>query len=161
MNTWAPIWSTIVDSSLWEEDGDVVKVFVTMLAVKDADHVCRLDAYRIAKKCNFRGKDGRVDEIKVLDILKVLASPDKRRVAEQEFEGRRIKAVEDGWLVLNGEKYRSMVKREMERARWRRAQALRRQKRKGNGKPLAGELAAMKALEAGDEATYDRLAAGG
>jgi hypothetical protein len=43
------LWSGIVDSSLWEESGDVVKVFMTMLATKDADHICRLDAYRVAK----------------------------------------------------------------------------------------------------------------
>jgi hypothetical protein len=121
MNTWCPIWSQIVDSSLWEEDGDVVKVFMTMLATKDSDHVCRLDAYRIHKKCN-------IDELKVLEILKVLASPDKRRRAEQEFEGRRIKAVEDGWLILNGEKYRRMVSEEMRKARLRRAQSTFREK---------------------------------
>ena len=134
MNTWCPLWSQIVDSSLWEEDGDVVKVFMTMLATKDSDHVCRLDAYRIHKKCN-------LDEVRVLDILKVLASPDRRRRAEQEFQGRRIKAVEDGWLILNGEKYRRMVSEEMRKSRLRRAQARFRAKLKSNGGsgPLPGE----------------------
>ena len=132
MNTWCPIWSQIVDSSLWEEDGDVVKVFMTMLATKDSDHICRLDAYRIHKKCN-------LDEIKVLEILKVLASPDKRRKAEQKFDGRRIRAVEDGWLILNGEKYRQMVSDEMRKARLRRAQAAFRLKNKGNGGEISRE----------------------
>ena len=128
MNTWAPIWSGIVDSSLWEESGDVVKVFMTMLATKDADHVCRLDAYRIGKKCVF-------GELEVLEILKILASPDKRRAVPQEFEGRRIKAVEDGWLILNGAKYRDMVAEERKKARNRRAQEAwrRRQEEAKNG----------------------------
>ena len=44
-----------------------MKVFVTMMATKDSDHICRMDAYRIAKKCNFRRTpDGDVDEVKVL-----------------------------------------------------------------------------------------------
>lgn len=123
MNTWAPLWSGIVDSSLWEEEPDVVKVFITILAAKDSDHVCRLDAYKIHRKCN-------IDEVRVLEILKVLASPDSRRVAAQAYEGRRIKPVEEGWLVLNGEKYRTMVQAEMRRASWRRAQAKRREKQK-------------------------------
>jgi hypothetical protein len=123
MNTWTPLWSGIVDSSLWEEDGNVVKVFMTMIATKDSDHICRLDAYRIARKCH-------IDEIKVLEILKTLASPDTRRVSKQEHEGRRIQAVEDGWLILNGAKYRKMVSEEMRKARLRRAQATFREKQK-------------------------------
>ena len=110
----------------------MVKVFMTMLATKDSDHICRLDAYRIHKKCN-------LDEIKVLEILKVLASPDKRRRAEQRFDGRRIKAVEDGWLILNGEKYRQMVSDEMRKARLRRAQAAFRAKSHGNGGSVSRE----------------------
>lgn len=115
MNTWAPIWSAIVDSSLWEESGNVVKVFMTLLATKDSDHVSRLDAYRIHKKCN-------IDEVEVLEILKLLSSPDTRRKTKQEFDGRRIKAVEDGWLILNGQKYREMVSEERRKARNRRSQ---------------------------------------
>ncbi len=147
MNTWAPIWSPIVDSSLWEEDGDVVKVFISMIATKDSDHICRMDAYKIGKKCNFLCPDGSVDEIKVLDILKILASPDTRRKIKQEYEGRRIKAVDDGWLVLNGEKYRKMVSEEMKKARNRRSQDAFRKRKKGL--PLAGEQAAVKAYANG------------
>lgn len=101
----------------------MVKVFVTMLAAKDSDHICRLDAYRIGKKCH-------ISEVEVLEILKVLASPDTRRVGPQEHEGRRIQAVEDGWFILNGEKYRQMVSDEMRKARLRRAQASFRERQK-------------------------------
>lgn len=150
MNTWAPLWSGIVDSSLWEESGDVVKVFVTMLAAKDSDHICRLDAYKIGKKCH-------IDEIQVLDILKVLASPDTRRKSKQEFDGRRIKAVEDGWLILNGEKYRKMVSEEQRKARLRRAQSAFRARQKST--PLTGEAPAVKALESGDTEKFEAIAA--
>ena len=160
MNTWAPLWSGIVDSSLWDETGDVVKVFVTMMATKDSDHICRMDAYRIAKKCNFRrAPDGDVDEVKVLDILKILASPDKRRAKKQEFDGKRIKAVEDGWLILNGEKYRQMVSDEMRKARLRRAQTAFRKKHFVKGKPTKGESEAVKALASGDEERFEQIAA--
>ena len=143
-----------MDSSLWEEDGDVVKVFMTMLATKDSDHICRLDAFRIHKKCN-------IDELKVLDMLKILASPDSRRREVQKFEGRRIEAVEDGWLILNGEKYRKMVSDEMRKARLRRAQAKYREthakERKVGETPR--ERAYVKAEGAGDTSECDRIAA--
>ena len=157
MNTWAPLWSPIVDSSLWEEDGDVVKVFVTLLATKDSDHVCRLDPYRMAKKCNFRMPDGSVDEVKVLDILKLLASPDKRRRIKQEFDGRRIKAVEDGWLVLNGEKYREAIRKIKRKQQQADNQRAYRERQKLRGKPLPGEAAALAAEARGDRNGADAI----
>ena len=143
INTWCPIWSLIVDSSLWEEDGDVVKVFMTIIACKDSLHVCPMDAYRIANRCNFRLADGSVDEEKAVSILDILSSPDKRRKRDQEDEGRRIRAVEGGWFVINGEKYRRWVSSEMKKANNRKSQQAHRDRQKlkeatpppKNGKP--------------------------
>lgn len=123
MKTWAPLWNGIVDSSIWDEPDYVVKIFLTMLAVKDSDHIVRLNAYQIGKKA-------RKDEREVLDALKVLSSPDTKRIEKQEFDGRRIMAVEEGWLILNGQKYRDAVSLEMKRARNRKAQAAWREKQK-------------------------------
>ena len=148
-----------MDSSLWEESGDVVKVFMTMIATKTSDHICELDAFRIARKCNFRLPDGSVDEIKVLDICKILASPDERRKVNQEYEGRRIRAVDGGWLILNGEKYRKMVSEEMRKARNRRSQTT---YRKNHPKKTSGSSAreniAVEAAGAGDTETENRMA---
>ena len=136
MDTWSPLWSSIVDSSLWVEPDYVIKVFLTMLALKDSDHVYRGTAFRLSKRAN-------KTENEVLDALRVLSSPDQRRQESQEFEGRRIQAVEDGWLILNGEKYREKVRKEMTRLRNARSQqAFRdRQKIPKNGTPLPGERA--------------------
>lgn len=112
--TWAPLWSMIVDSSLWGEPDWVIKVFITILALKDADHVYRGTAYALAQR-------SKKTEAEVLEALKILSSPDNRRVEAQEFDGRRIELVPDGWLVLNGEKYKELVQQEMKRARDRRA----------------------------------------
>lgn len=116
MNTWTPLWSGIVDSSIWSESDLVVKIFVTMLALKDSDHVCRLSAYQIASRA-------KKTEVEVLEALKVLSSPDLNRIEPQPHEGRRISMVEDGWLVLNGDLYRKKISQEMTKARNRRAQA--------------------------------------
>lgn len=138
MNTWAPLWNGIVDSSIWDEPDYVIKIFLTMMAIKDMDHVVRFSAYQIGRK-------SRKDEQEVLDALKILSSPDKRRKEKQQFDGRRIKAVEEGWLILNGEKYRALVSLEMKRARDRKAQKKFREKQKAaqesmaKSKPLPGE----------------------
>lgn len=145
MRHWTPLWSMIVDSSLWSEPDYVCKVFVTMLALKDSDDVCRYNAYQLAQRSHKK-------EDEVLDALKILASPDKRRIETQEHEGRRIKAVVDGWLILNGAKYREMVQVEMRRARWRRGKEEQRRKAKeafkGSHK-AAGYAAYEKMIENG------------
>ena len=64
----------------------------------------------------------RKSEVEVLDALKILSSPDTKRVSPQPHDGRRIQAVENGWLILNGEFYRAMVRKEMKRQRNMRAQ---------------------------------------
>ena len=104
----------IVDSSIWDEDDSVCKVFITMMALKDADHIVRLTAYQIGRRC-------RKSEQEVMDALLILASPDKRRVEPQEFDGRRIKKVDDGWLMLNGEKYKRLAQEESRKAKNRRS----------------------------------------
>lgn len=99
MNTWTPVWSKLPDSSVWAESKDVKILFITMLALKDRDHVVRYNAFELARKAN-------LSESEVLAALEVLKSPDTRRLEPQDFGGRRIERVEDGWLLLNGEKYR-------------------------------------------------------
>ena len=123
MDTWTPLWSGISDSSICDEDDNVFKVFIIMLAVKDADYVVRLTAYQLGRRC-------RKSEAEVLDALNVLASPDTKRLEKQPHDGRRIKAVEDGWLILNAEKYRAKVSDEMRKARNRRSQAAYRERKK-------------------------------
>jgi hypothetical protein len=117
-----------------------------MLAIKDADHVVRLSAYQL-------GKRARKTEVEVLDALKILSSPDTKRVEKQEFEGRRIQSVEDGWKVLNGEKFRDLVRKEAEKARNRRSQQAYRERQRliamRQNHPLPGEAAYVRGVEAG------------
>lgn len=152
MNTWSPLWSGIVESSIWDEPDYVIKVFLTMLAIKDSDHTVRKSAYQL-------GRLSRKTETEVLDALKILSSPDTKRVEKQEFGGRRIKLVEDGWLILNGDKYREMVSIEMRKARNRRAQEAfrKRQKELKRGTPMSGETPAVKMLDNGDQDGFDRM----
>ena len=142
----------VVDSSLWQEPDVVIKVYLTLIALKDEDHVYRGTAFAL-------GDRAKKSELEVLEALRVLSSPDRRRIEPQEFDGRRIKAVEDGWLVLNGPKYRDMVQKEMQRARNRRAQKAYRERLK-MGKPLPGESEYVKTRENGGTDEQAMRAAG-
>lgn len=126
MDFFTPLWSGIVDSSLWDEPDPVVKVFVTMLALKDPDFIVRKTAYQI-------GRCARKTEKEVLAALDVLCSPDTKRLEPQPFEGRRLRKMETGWLILNGEKYQEKMKDEFRRDRWRKAQAAKRERDKLKG----------------------------
>ena len=125
MNSWAPLFSKIVDSSLWSEPDHVCKVFITLLAKKDQDQISRMTAYAIGKKC-WPLEAGA--EAKALDALKILSSPDTKRIEPQPYDGRRIEKVADGWLVLNGQMYEEMMRKLNRRAYKREKQAEYRQK---------------------------------
>lgn len=126
MNTWAPIFSKIVDSSVWMEADHVRIVFVTMLAKKDADHVVRATAYMI-------GQWAKKTEAETLDALKILSSPDTMRIEPQPFEGRRIEKVDGGWKILNGQVYQDLMRSINRKVYKAEHEKQRRQDRKLNG----------------------------
>lgn len=127
MNYWSPLSDGIVDSSIWEEPDHVFRVFIGMLSIKGSDHVVRMDSYKLHRRLH-------MDHALVLDALKVLSSPDSKRVG-QPNDGRRLAAVEGGWVFLNGEEYRDQMRAIMKRARDARAQANYRAKKAGKPMP--------------------------
>lgn len=147
MNTWSPLFSKIVDSSLWREKDEVIKIFLTMLAKKDADQVVRANAYMI-------GEWAKKTEAETLSALKVLASPDRRRIEPQPYEGRRIQKVADGWLILNGQYYENLMRSINRRAYKTAKQA---EYRARNQHPIKGEIAAMRAEKNGDDEGAARI----
>jgi hypothetical protein len=153
MDIYTPIFSKIVDSSLWSEPDYVVKVFLTLLAKKDKDFVVRGTAFNI-------GRWAQKPEKEVLDALKILSSPDKRRIEKQPFDGRRIEKVDDGWLILNGRFYQDLM-REANRRKYKAVKQseyrLKKSKKPtvGRGNAKALEKTAVAAHGAGDTEAYD------
>ena len=143
MDFYAPLFSKIVDSSLWSEPDYVVKVFLTMIAKKDRDQVCRGNAYNI-------GQWARKSEKEVLDALRILSSPDTKRLEKQPHEGRRIAKVDDGWLILNGKYYEAQMQIINRRA-YKASKEKEYRKRSKKDQPLPGEAAGVKAHGDGDE----------
>lgn len=148
-NTFAPLWSSIVDSSLWLEDDWVIKIFLTMVAKKDYDHVYRGHTFNLAQQ-------SKKTEQQVLEALTILSAPDQHRVEDTLNAGRRILAHEEGWLIINGEKYQKLMQREAKRARDRKAQAIWRDKQKNRLPHNPSERRFEEHLKNGDQAGMDR-----
>ena len=128
---WIPLFAKIVDSSLWSEPDYVVKVFLTMIAKKGPDHIVRASAFNI-------GQWAKKDEIEVIEAIKILCSPDAKRIEPQPFDGRRLQKVDGGWLILNGQYYHKLMKVEQ----WREYNKIKQAeyRRKKAQKALQGEI---------------------
>jgi hypothetical protein len=109
-NSYAPVWTDVLDSSVAMEPLHVRWLWIAMLTLQEADHVVRYDSFKLARRANLTEKE-------VIDGLKVLSSPDKRRLEPQEHEGRRILRRDDGWFLVNGKKYQDRARELNERVR--------------------------------------------
>lgn len=149
MNAWAPLSDGLVDSSIWEEPDHVFRVFIGMLSIKGADHFVRMDSYKLHRRLH-------MDHALVLDALKVLSSPDTKRLG-QPHEGRRIAAVDGGWMFLNGEAYRDKVSLILKRARDARAQANHRAKIAGRPLPYPSLKKVRVVTEEEEDAAHETV----
>lgn len=107
------ILSSILHSSIWKEPDDVVRVWVTILAMADRDGYVGASLDGIAHMAR------TVSEERVAECLEIFQRPDPGSRSE-EFEGRRVQRVDRGWLVLNYKKIRDMHGEESSKARKRR-----------------------------------------
>lgn len=111
-----------------------------MLALKDADQVVRYNAFGLAQRAH-------KTEEEVLKALKLLSSPDKKRLEPQPFDGRRIQKVDGGWLILNGQSYEDLMRSINRKAYKAKKQREYRSKKSG---PLTGESETIQKLKAGE-----------
>lgn len=87
------LFSDIVDSSIWDEDSDIRVVWVTLLALCNADGFVRGSVGWLAGKAH-------VSPDKCQEALTKFAAPDPQS-RTPDNDGRRIEVLEDGWLILN------------------------------------------------------------
>jgi hypothetical protein len=94
------LFSHIVASSIWNEDDKTRLVWITLLALKDSKtQIVRTTAGSLAHLA-------RVSLVDCVKALGKLQSPDPDGL-EQPEQGRRIRPIEHGWLIINGEKYQN------------------------------------------------------
>lgn len=109
MSSYAKLFSSIVHSTVWREPDHVRLVWVTMLALSDVDGVVEASIPGLADAA-------RVSLERCEDALDRLASPDPYS-RNPAHEGRRIRAIPGGWLLLNREAYRDKQSPEEVRAK--------------------------------------------
>lgn len=91
----------IVDSTLWMQPHDVLRVWIAMLAKCDSYGIVKASVPAMAHLC-------MVPIERLEQILTILTSPDPYSRTPDE-DGRRLRTVEGGWLILNYVKYRELV----------------------------------------------------
>ena len=95
------LFSSILGSTIWREDLATKVVWVTLLALANADGVVEAAVPGLA---HFAGVT--IDEAEV--ALRKFLSPDPYS-RSPEHEGRRIEVVDGGWRLLNHAKYREKM----------------------------------------------------
>jgi hypothetical protein len=98
---YAKLLSSILDSSIWVEPDDVLRVWVTLLAMADRDGYVGASVSGIARRTH------TVSVERVAECLELFQCPDPDS-RSPESDGRRIRKVERGWLLINYKKIRDM-----------------------------------------------------
>lgn len=92
------LFSSIVHSTIWREPDHVRLVWITMLALSEADGTVFASIPGLADASRVS-----IDQCK--DALARLVAPDEYS-RTKDHDGRRIKEVDGGWLILNYLKHR-------------------------------------------------------
>ena len=96
-------------SSIWMTSKETKILWITMLAMKDRDGFVTGVPSALARTAGLTPEECN-------KALLELSSPDPES-SSPEHEGRRIKAIPGGWLVLNHSKYQKQMSDTFKRAR--------------------------------------------
>lgn len=97
-DTFTKLFSSITDSTVWDEDSDTRIVWITMLAMADKDGYVGASVTGLAARA-------RVSKDCVLAALEKFMSPDVYS-RTKDHEGRRVLEVDRGWQLLNHKAFR-------------------------------------------------------
>jgi hypothetical protein len=104
MMGYAKLFDEIIHSTIWRAPRHVRLLWVTMLAIADANGEVMASIPGLADAA-------RIEVEECEDALKILNTPDKYS-RTQDLEGRRIIPIDGGWLLVNYTKYRKKLSRE-------------------------------------------------
>lgn len=162
IDTWSPLFSSIVQSSVWGQPPHVKIVWITMLALKDK-------AGFVASSVSGLARASVVTMAQCHEALEIFESPDADSKS-QENEGMKVRRVEGGWMILGHERFQQKMREVSEKIGNAKRQAAFRERRKSAPKE-SREMRAIrlredgksrafcKAEENGDQAQADRIAA--
>jgi hypothetical protein len=124
MTGYTKLFSTIVTSTIWQEDLPTKVLWITLLALSDSDGMVEGSIPGLAHMSGIS-----IEECE--RSLGTLQQPD-RYSRTPDHDGRRIETVDGGWFILNRRKYRDMIPDEQRRERDRLRQQRHRQGRDGS-----------------------------
>jgi hypothetical protein len=111
-NRYCKLFSSILRSSVWFEDHATVRVWITILALKDGNGVVHGSEEYLAYQARVTLKECEAA------LNKFMSSDPASHTKEQG--GRRLTQLShDEWLVINHAKYRDLSPVEMNREYWR------------------------------------------
>jgi hypothetical protein len=116
------LFSEILDSSIWQESKETKLLWITLLAMSNRNGEIHASVPGLANRAGITLEDTE-------NGLHILKSPDKysRTI---DHEGRRIKEIDGGWILLNHAKYKAKLSIEERREYNRQKQAESRARRK-------------------------------
>lgn len=97
------LFGTILDSSIWTTDPETRVVWITMLAMADADGFVWASVDGLARRAN-------VSLAACERALGLFLAPDNKSRTDPH-DGRRIETADGGWFLLNYQKYREIRSR--------------------------------------------------
>lgn len=100
MTHFVKLYSSILDSTIWAEPAPTVKVWLTLLAMADANGFVDGAMLGVMRRAIVSREECET-------AIRVLESPDPDSKTP-DHEGRRIERVEGGWKILNHRKYRDL-----------------------------------------------------
>lgn len=144
LDTWTPLFSSIVLSTVWGEAPHTKIVWITLLALKNKNGFVAGSVPGLARAAVVSTEECR-------DALRVLEAPDPDS-KNHENDGRRISSVDGGWVVLGHRRFQALMKDVSAKIANAKRQAKFRAKKKessgGNGQ-LPGEAAYEAAVDDG------------
>lgn len=111
MNNYTKLFKSIVTSTIWQEDDKTRILWITMLALSEADGTVEGSIPGLAHVAGIS-----LEECE--KAINRLSSPDKYS-RNKDHDGRRIKEIDGGWVILNRGKYRSHGSRAEYYKEWR------------------------------------------
>lgn len=130
MSPFTKLDSSIIESSIWVEDDATLRVWIALLAS------CNADGFVAGSVPGFASK-ARVTVEQMIAAIDKFSSPDPHS-RTPDNDGRRIEALEGGWVVLNYAKYRE--KHDPEERRRQVREAVRRHRaKKGNQRVIKND----------------------
>ena len=132
--------SEIVTSSIWSESHATRIVWVTMLAIADSSGRVDASIPGLARTAN-------VTLAECEQAITTFCTPDQYS-RSREYDGRRIAAVDGGWLILNYGKYRARRDPE-ERLKQNREAKQRQREREKGCQPMSANVSQIQPMAEG------------